>query len=277
MNNKVGKTVHFSERRGLDDIDELQNQPEKVTSRHTSRAAIFGGGVGTVRDRSVAEAHPFIVFPWTRGYKVFWSFTVVAAIFTLFFETYMVAFKEPGLAPYNNGSAAVECVIMAVYALDIVVNFNLAFFNEHEELVYDRKQIAKHYIHNTLWKDILGVFPFYAVLLAITGEMGSDSQLSQYLSLIRLVRMIVLHRLKLLFEILQFNSRISLTFLTLLRNFFFTLVWVHFWACVMYFIARKYDFDPDQTAIGSAVHGMTMAERYILVLYYTIVTFTTVG
>lgn len=277
---KPGKAVHFSESRNLDDNDdndELQIQPEKVRSRHSSRAAMFGGGVGTVRDAALAEAHPFIVFPWARGYKVFWSFTVVAAIFTLFFETFMVAFEEPGLAPYNNGSAAVECVIMAVYTLDIVVNFNLAYYNHREELIYDRKEIAKHYVRTTLWKDILGVFPFYAVLLAITGEMGSDSQVSQYLSLVRLVRMIVLHRLKLLFEILQFNSKISLSFLTILRNFFFTFVWVHFWACVMYFIAKRYDFDPDQTAIGSAVPGVAIAERYILVLYYTIVTFTTVG
>jgi hypothetical protein len=261
-----------------EDDEELQNQPEKVKSRHSTRAAMFGGGVGTVRDQTVAAAHPYIVFPWTRGYKVFWSFTVVAAVFTLFFETFMIAFKEPGLAPYNTGSAAVECVIMATFSIDIVVNFNLAYYNQHEELIYDRKLIAKHYVCTRLWKDILGVFPFYAVLLAATGEMGSYSQTSQYLSLVRLARMIVLHRLKLLFEILQFNSRISLSFLTILRNFFFTFVWVHFWACVMYFIARKYDFDPDRTAIGSAVQeGMTIAERYILVLYYTIVTFTSVG
>lgn len=281
---KPVKAVHFRESsRNLDDVgedeeDELQNQPEKVKSRHSTRAAMFGGGVGTVRDMSVASAHPFIVFPWTRGYKVFWSFTVVAAVFTLFFETFMVAFEEPGLAPYNGGSAAVECVIMAIYTIDIIVNFNLAYYNDREELIYDRKQIARHYVRTRLWKDIVGVFPFYAVLLAATGQMGSDSETSQYLSLVRLVRMITLHRLKLLFEILQFNSKISLSFLTLLRNFFFTFVWVHFWACVMYFIAKQYDFDPDHTAIGSAIQeGMTKAEQYILVLYYTIVTFTTVG
>jgi hypothetical protein len=45
----------------------------------------------------------------------------------------------------------------------------------------------------------------------------------------------------------------------------------------MYVIAMEYNFDPDRTAIGSDVPGMTIAERYILVLYYTIVTFTTTG
>lgn len=45
----------------------------------------------------------------------------------------------------------------------------------------------------------------------------------------------------------------------------------------MYFIARQYDFDPDNTWLGSLVEDLTGFERYCTSLYWSVVTFTTVG
>jgi hypothetical protein len=60
--------------------------------------------------------------------------------------------------------------------------------------------------------------------------------------------------------------------LTLLRNFGFAILWSHFAACIFFFIARQYDFDPDATWIGGSIEGMTGAERYINSLYWSVVT-----
>jgi hypothetical protein len=128
-----------------------------------------------------------------------------------------------------------------------------------------------------LWIDIIGVFPFYAIALLISGQWGQNSRLAQYLAILRLSKMVRLHRLRELFRILQYNPHISLIWLTLIRNTSFALVWTHFNGCVMYFIARQENFHTDNSWIGGSLEGLTLAQAYVLTLYWSIVTFTTVG
>jgi CRP-like cAMP-binding protein len=128
-----------------------------------------------------------------------------------------------------------------------------------------------------LWVDIIGVFPFYAIALAIAGEMGENSKLAQYLALLRLARLVRLHRMKQLFDNLQYNAHISLMTITLTRNLTAAVVWSHFWACLMYFIALQHDFNEDDTWIGGSFDSYNRFERYITSLYWSVTTFTTVG
>jgi hypothetical protein len=121
------------------------------------------------------------------------------------------------------------------------------------------------------------VFPFYAVILAATGQLGKDTQLSQLLGIVRLLKLVRLHRVRLLFKRAQYSTEISLMWLTLIRNFTGALVWTHCNACTMYFIAKMYGFEQDQTWIGESIDDMSMFERYITSLYFAVVTFTTVG
>lgn len=125
------------------------------------------------------------------------------------------------------------------------------------------------------WIDLIGVFPFYIVALSISGLMGVNNSTTQYMSLLRLLRLVRLHRVKQLFDILQYDTRISLMWLTLIRNFGAALVWTHFAACTMFFIAKQFGFDDDTTWIGSQVFGLNEFERYVTSLYWSVVTFTT--
>jgi potassium channel len=161
--------------------------------------------------------------------------------------------------------------------MTLTVSFNLAYYDEENNVVTDRVLIAKDYIRGMFWIDFIGVFPFYLFALRIAGETGEDTDLSRYLSLLRLLRLVRLHRVKELFDILQYNTHVSLTALTLTRNFGAALVWTHFAACGMYFIARQKGYDDQQTWIGGLVYGQTPVERYITSLYWSVVTFTTVG
>lgn len=220
---------------------------------------------------------PYIILPWNKWYKTWWSFLVVCAAFTAFFESYEIAFAPAGLAPYDDAASVIDYVLMAIFSVDIIVHFNLAYYDSNEELVYDRKQVAAKYIEKMFWIDVIGVFPFYEVVLAITGELGQDSRTAQYLAMLRLLRLVRLHRVKRLFEIIHYSTRISLMTLTLIRNFVTALVWTHVAACIFYFIARQYSFDADQTWLGDEVLRLSAFERYVTTLYWSIVTFTTVG
>ena len=217
-----------------------------------------------------------IVLPWSPGYRSWWGFTVFAAAFTIFLETYQIAFAPRGLTTQSRGSFILEYLLLAIFVVDIFVNFNLAYFDDQDKVVYDRRSIARHYLKRMFWVDLIGVFPFYPVALAISGQMGQDNTTTQYLSMLRLFKMVRLHRVELLFLILQYSTKISLMSLTLMRNFSAALVWTHLGACVMYFIARQYGFG-DNTWLGSLVEDLTGFERYCTSLYWSVVTFTTVG
>lgn len=218
-----------------------------------------------------------VTFPWSKGYKTWWGLTVVCAILTIFTETFQIAFGPGGLPQNDVSASATEYFLLSVFVVDIGVSFFLAYFNEDDEIIYDRKLIAKNYLRCMFWVDVLGVFPFYAFALACAGQIGQDNSTTQFLALLRLVKLVRLYRVKQLFDVLQYNARVSLTLLTVTRNFAAALVWSHFSACTIYFIARAFNFDPDNTWIGGQVADMNTFEQYVTSLYWAIVTFTTVG
>lgn len=76
---------------------------------------------------------------------------------------------------------------------------------------------------------------------------------------------------------IQYSTEISLITLTLIRNFAVALIWTHIAACVIYFISRQYLFDAEQTWLGDKVIDLNDFERYVTTLYWSVVTFTTVG
>lgn len=220
----------------------------------------------------------YIMFSWNPEYKLWWGFTLFWSVLTIFFETYQIAFGTAGLPTPTSGASIIQYIFSTVFFFfDIIINFNLAFYDEMDQLVYDRPGIAKNYLKFWFWIDLMGVFPFYAVALAIAGEMGNDNTLTQYLSLLSLFRLVRLYRIKQLFEVLQWSMKISLISLTLTRNLMFALIWTHLAACVMFFIAKQYQFDPDNTWIGSSLEGLNDFEKYLTSLYWSVVTFTTVG
>ncbi|KAI2489466.1 voltage-gated potassium channel [Fragilaria crotonensis] len=253
-----------------------ERRPRRL-DRSTTLSTTAGLSTASAR-RIIEEEHVRgVIFPWNKGYKVWWSLTVIGAIMTFFSETYQIAFTTAGLYPYDDDSSIIEYLLLAVFTIDIVINFFLAFRDDEDAVVYDRKSIAKNYLHRMFWIDVLGVFPLYAIALACAGQLGQDNTTTQYLALLGLVKLVRLHRVKKLFDILQYNSKVSLIWLTLVRNVAAALVWSHLSACIFYFIARQSNFDPDNTWIGSEVEGMNAAQRYVVSLYWAIVTFASVG
>lgn len=259
------------------------SRDELSLSRSKSRMQLLEKTPTTFKE-ALSDSHfvassRFVILPWSVGYKTWWSLTVFCACLTVFTETYNIAFIPAGFIPLDNAAGIIEMTLLGIFCVDIVINFMLAYFDEASELVMDHRMIARRYLRRMFWVDLIGVFPFYAVLLAITGQLGQDSELAQYLGLVRFVRFVRLHRLFLAFEILQFHSKVSLFTVTMLRNILFGIFWCHTSACIFYFIARAYYFDPTNTWIGTIMENqeLDVFQSYVLSLYFAVVTFATVG
>ena len=228
----------------------------------------------TQRVRLSEERAINVFFPWSKYYKAWWGFTVAVAFCNIFTETYEIAFSAAGLSDPKGTPSIIEIIVVVIFAIDMGVTFNLAFYNDNHDIIYHRRVIARRYMRFMFWIDLIAVFPFYAIALACAGEFGQNTSLAEYLSLLKLTRMVQLYRVKQFFEVIQYSSKISLLSLTFIRNFAAAMVWTHFSACTMFFLARQYSFD-DNTWIGN-VDGMTTIERYLTSLYWAVTTFTTV-
>lgn len=253
---------------------------EEVLSFPTTRernmehlSSVKVGKISSLSHRQEIERNTegIVIWPWTKKYKAWWILTVICANLTVFTETYAVAFAPPN--DFDDTLSMLEYCLVSIFFVDIIINFHLAYYDEFDKLVTDKKTIAIHYLRRQFWLDCLGVFPIYIVALAIAGEVGNDGKTALYLSLFRLVKLVRYHRMKQLFDILQYNPHVSLLVFTLIRNFGFAILWSHFSACTFYFIARQYDFDPDATWIGGVVQDLNPGERYVTSLYFTVVTY----
>lgn len=170
--------------------------PHKSISSHALKllqsrpSGVMVGGGTTFSDRKMvekAEIHG-VIFPWMNSYKAWWALTAIAAIFTVFFGPFQIAFqKEPGT--FNDLSDLIEIVLTGIFTVDILVNFNLAFY-KHEIIVFERKKIASEYLHRMFWIDAVGVFPFETVLLFVTGHLGEHGKTALLFSLSRMLRFV---------------------------------------------------------------------------------------
>ena len=248
-------------------------------SRHNNSRLLHRSrpkGVRLLQQTSVLDRHVMtnkssvlLLFPWTWTYKLWWSLTSVSAMTSVFCVPYQVAFQNhDGL--FNLLADRLDQLLTIVFVVDVLVNFNLAFYQD-EILIHDRTAIAKHYAHGKLWIDLLGVLPYESILLALLGD-SSNSTTGLYVSLLQLLHLVRLYRLQEVSQVLQYNARVSLLAFTLARNILLTVACTHLEACGMYFLARLQNFD-GTTWLGPKVHSMSGFARYIVSLYFNIVTY----
>lgn len=219
-----------------------------------------------------------VIFPW-GGYWVWWTITLMGAVATAFFLPYGIAFQEEHRSVLDV-SSIVDMILNAVFTIDIVVCFNLAFYSKDDRLVFDRSIIARTYLKKMFMTDLCGVFPFEEFFLLITGNISKSTSHVLLFSLLKLTRLVRLHRLKKMSEILQYDGHISFLWFTLLRNLTAVLLVAHWEACTMYFIARYRSFD-EETWLGPLVAELgsdySNFDYYLTSLYLSVVTFCTVG
>ena len=262
----------------MDDGSRRPAMKKSVAFRGVHSASTRPVETAKAADDDSSKAILPVFVPWSKWYRRWWSFTVFCSIMIVFTESYEVAFTPAGLYPYSDFSSVLQYILLTVFAMDSAVNFNLAYRDEEDAVIMERKMICKNYLTGAFWFDAISIFPFYILLLAATGELGKDSRLAQYLALVRLLRLLRFRRVHISFQRAQYSTKIALMWVTLTRNFSYALLWTHINGCMLWFIAKMYDFDDNNAWIGeSTIEGMSMAQRYIVSLYWSVVTFATVG
>ncbi|CAD8096473.1 unnamed protein product [Paramecium primaurelia] len=192
---------------------------------------------------------------------------------------------------------------LAVFTLDIIINFNTAF--QHKgQYVYDRQLIIQNYLKWWFWIDVVSTFPFDLIVEAATSsvvEVDEDEltkeqsqaqkdslvqtmkllRILKFFRLIKIIRLLRVLKLKQLFTKLEDYIDISgsvVTIYQLLKLTFIMLFVAHWLACIWHFIAEQ-----ENSSDGySWLQATSLAEnewyiKYVASVYWATATMTTVG
>jgi CRP-like cAMP-binding protein len=248
-----------------------------------SRGGGRGGGAAgdDTWGGSAPPIPPHIILPNERAYLAWFVITLFAACASAIFDPYCIAFSaHPGLYPWNDAQAVLCYAITAVFVADVAVRFRLAYVDPGTgELVTHGPAIARRYARGLLAIDLLAAIPWDWIVIAAVSPDGADTPLARYLTLLGLLRLLRLYRVRLALVAAEANLAISLLGSTIVRNLSFVFYLAHWAACGFYFCARMAAFGP-ATWVGRGGAGLvggTTPDKYLASLYWAVTVFTTTG
>ena len=91
--------------------------------------------------------------------------------------------------------------------IDIILNFNTAFYDDDFATIEDRWTIAKNYASGWLVIDVLAIFPFDVIASMGTQQSSSSTQVNEMVRLTRLGRMYKVIKLLRLVRIIKLQKK----------------------------------------------------------------------
>lgn len=270
---------------------EASNQPLNIDDRiHTLRKirTLDTSGfysLDTVTKQRKWHAR-FILHP-NHGFLIVWDLIIFSCILYLAISIpVFLCF----LIPVEGIWVYLEFAIQILYIFDIIVSLNTGFFNKGG-LIMIRSQIARHYVKNWLFADLMSSFPFVWMLTGnvFGAEIIDESLDKKYLLALKLPRMIRLLKLlkiykmkKIVLDIEDFfrNHLASIWFL-FMKLFSRVLIIAHWAACLFYYVAYT-NLDRNQVNWlidfeANEENNISKSEFYVTSMYWAITTMVSVG
>jgi len=180
-----------------------------------------------------------------------------------------------------------EMLMQIFFAIDMVITFFTAYYNEKDGLVTSRSQISSNYLRSWFAIDFIACFPFTYIL-------PDDSEPSSYNSLVRLSRLSRLYRLLRIIRLirivklinvskikiiqqLKIMTMFSTSMQRMIKTMILCLVFVHLSACFFFLIAKINDFSPNTWIFQVGLQDADPDVQYLNSFYWSMQTVTTVG
>lgn len=206
-------------------------------------------------------------------------------LFTSVFRPYQVAFDSESI--YSVGWNVANLIFEIMFFVDILVEFNTAFYETDFNLVEDRKKIAQNYLGDQFLLDFTALVPIDYILILAQVDIKQE-----IIICFRLYKMIRFTRLfKVYNEVTDLTKSSYFRDLFqidsgLLRLGFFLLLFFllcHFTSCLFVIVAKInqiYNETEEPTWLDEFEVYQAQGQHfqlYIVSFYWTITTITTVG
>lgn len=109
-----------------------------------------------------------MIYPDTKFKSLFWDTMIsMVLLITCFVTPFHLAFADD--LDQIQWLAIVNYTIDALFLVDIFINFNTAYKDEINNIVDDRKTVAKTYLTGWFIIDFLSIFPLDLIIVASNG------------------------------------------------------------------------------------------------------------
>ncbi|MCS6985098.1 MAG: ion transporter [Leptospiraceae bacterium] len=158
-----------------------------------------------------------------------------------------------------------EILYLVFFSVDIFFNFHTAYF-ESGRLVQDKKLIRRHYLQTWFAIDLIAAIPFEFLYYFRLGDILALPFLNDpyFLRSLYIVKVIRLFRLRQYIKEWQRREILNPSLLRLASLLFWIFIFAH-WVALGWL------------SLGRMKEELSPVENYILALYWTITTLTTVG
>ncbi|KAM1022720.1 hypothetical protein ACFX2I_043615 [Malus domestica] len=223
----------------------------------------------TAPNRPKHKFRRFIISPFNYYYKLWQSFLIL-----LVFYTAWVCPFEFGFLDRAKGLIAIaDNVVNALFAIDIVLTFFVAYLDKTTYLLIDKhKLIALRYAKTWLAFDIISTIPSELAQRVLPPPLETYG----YFNILRLWR---LRRVSAMISRLEKDRNYSYFWVRYCKLIFVTLLTVHCAGCFFYFLAAHYR-NPRRTWFGLIEENfqqLPLWDRYVSSMYWSIITLTTTG
>ena len=179
----------------------------------------------------------------------------------------------------------IDNIIDFIFILDIFINFFTAYYNFDEVLIIDSKSIYKNYLKTWFFFDLLSAIPIKTIIILynkdcyhsdITTQLynGNYYYLFLLLRLIKTFQVISKNQFLIVLEneLSKFDNYNSYGRLLITLIIFF--ISLHIVACILIFLGKN---EYPNWIINFGHNDKTFSQMYLIGIYYTITTVTTVG
>ena len=226
----------------------------------------------------------WIILP-NNKYKMLWDYIINFIIFySIIVTPYQIAFTENNYYSKDGNKINIIDLLMDIFLfIDIILNFFTAFIDKFDKLIIDRKKIVFNYLFSWFIIDFISILPLnyitkknfnYNRLTRLT-KIPKLYKIIRFLKLLRITKINSKqekHLTKSIFHKLQINDKIIKLLLYSLTFFLIT----HIMSCLWYFIT-SFEENSNNWVIKLGYLDKSNFEKYIICVYWTLTTMTTVG
>ena len=226
----------------------------------------------------------WIILP-NNKYKMLWDYIInFIILYSIIVTPYQIAFTDNNYYSNDGNKINVIDLITDIFLfIDIILNFFTAYIDKFDKLIIDRKKIVFNYLFSWFIIDFISILPInymtkknfnYNRLTRLT-KIPKLYKIFRFLKLLRITKINSKqekHLTKSIFRKLQINDKIIKLLVYSLTFFLIT----HIMSCLWYFLT-SFEENSNNWVIKLGYLDKSNFEKYIICVYWTLTTMTTVG
>ena len=215
------------------------------------------------------------IFDPNTSFISFWNiFIAFILIFSAFENPYTLSFTD---LDKNGPISMIDLTIDFVFLIDLIVNFNLGYFDDDGRLICSRRDVMLNYLKTWFFIDAISSIPFTLIELFSNNNSEILIRIKTIPRLLRLSRTFKLLKSLERLESINLFMDISQRTWRFLRVMFGLVLALHICACLWHYSAKFYDYDVDTWVTRYSLNDLPADERYLTSLYWALTTLATIG